>query len=115
VVGVIATSDKTPLTIGTGNREMHPVLLSIANIRGRCPHEGDLTCICPDGLPTHSKFINVTPQVQAVLSARVYHICVSIIMDGLKTADAHGEVMSDPNGAQRLCHTPLVSWIADCH
>ncbi|KJA17834.1 hypothetical protein HYPSUDRAFT_145923, partial [Hypholoma sublateritium FD-334 SS-4] len=30
--GIILASDKTPLTIGTGNREMHPVLLSIANI-----------------------------------------------------------------------------------
>jgi hypothetical protein len=32
MLGVIAASDKTPLTIGTGNREMHPVLLSLANI-----------------------------------------------------------------------------------
>ncbi|KAG6904113.1 hypothetical protein DXG01_012539, partial [Tephrocybe rancida] len=31
-VGIILASDKTPLTIGTGNREMHPLLISIANI-----------------------------------------------------------------------------------
>jgi hypothetical protein len=31
-LGIILTSDKTPLTIGTGNKEMHPVLLSLANI-----------------------------------------------------------------------------------
>lgn len=31
-IGVIGASDKTPLTIGTGNKEMHPLLLSLANI-----------------------------------------------------------------------------------
>ncbi|RDB19233.1 hypothetical protein Hypma_013496 [Hypsizygus marmoreus] len=31
-LGIILASDKTPLTIGTGGKEMHPVLLSIANI-----------------------------------------------------------------------------------
>ena len=32
MLGVIGTSDKTPLTIGTGNREMHPILLSLTNV-----------------------------------------------------------------------------------
>jgi hypothetical protein len=32
MVGMIAASDKTPLMIGLGNKEMHPLLLSIANI-----------------------------------------------------------------------------------
>ncbi|EGO03899.1 hypothetical protein SERLA73DRAFT_150036 [Serpula lacrymans var. lacrymans S7.3] len=32
LVGIITASDKTPLTVGTGNLEMHPVLLSLANI-----------------------------------------------------------------------------------
>jgi hypothetical protein len=31
-IGMIAASDKTPLMIGLGNKEMHPLLLSIANI-----------------------------------------------------------------------------------
>ena len=32
VLSIIGSSDNTPLTIGTGNKEMHPVLLSLANI-----------------------------------------------------------------------------------
>ncbi|KAF8230855.1 hypothetical protein L208DRAFT_1058103, partial [Tricholoma matsutake] len=31
-LGIICASDKTPLTIGTGNCEMHPIFLSLANI-----------------------------------------------------------------------------------
>ena len=32
MIGIIGASDKTPLTIGLGNKKMHPVLLSLANI-----------------------------------------------------------------------------------
>ena len=31
-VGVIGASDKTPLTLGSGNKEMHLLLLSLTNI-----------------------------------------------------------------------------------
>jgi hypothetical protein len=110
---VIAASDKTPLTVGTGNREMHPVLLSLANIEAGVRMKATSHAFALAAYLPIPKFLNVTPQVHAVLSARVYHICISTIMEGLKLADAHGAVMSDPNGAQRLCHTPLVSFIGD--
>ena len=32
MLSVICASDKTPLTIGMGNAEMHPLLISLANI-----------------------------------------------------------------------------------
>ena len=32
MLGVIGASNKTQLTLGTGNKEMHPVFLSLANI-----------------------------------------------------------------------------------
>src|SRR6202042_3235588 len=92
---------------------MHPVLLSLANIEAGIRMKATSHAFALAAYLPIPKFQNVTPQVQAVLSARVYHTCVSIIMDGLKAADADGEVMSDPNGTQRLCHTPLVSWIGD--
>ena len=113
MLGVIAASDKMLLTISTGNREMHPVLLSLANIEaGICMKATSHVFALAAYLPI-PKFLNVMPPVHAVLSAHVYHICISTIMDGLKLANAHGVVMSDPNGMQRLCHTPLVSWISD--
>ncbi|KAI5982229.1 hypothetical protein EDD15DRAFT_2181328 [Pisolithus albus] len=112
-VGVIGASDKTPLTIGTGNKEMHPLLLSLANIHAAVrmkatSHSFALAAYLP--IP---KFRNVSPAVQAVLSARVYHFAVSIVMKNLKIANRDGMVLSDPNGNLRIIHTPLVAWIAD--
>src|ERR1700683_3525047 len=113
MLGIIGTSDKTPLTIGFGNKEMHPVLLSLANINAgvrmkATSHAFTLAAYLP--IP---KFFNVSPQVQAMLSARIFHICFDIITVNLKHATVHGVPMSDPSGKVRMCHTPLASWIAD--
>lgn len=59
------------------------------------------------------KFLDVSPAVQSVLSARVYHFAISIVIQNLKKAELHGEVMSDPMGNLRVVHTPLAAWIAD--
>ncbi|KIJ57496.1 hypothetical protein HYDPIDRAFT_48255, partial [Hydnomerulius pinastri MD-312] len=112
-LGVISASDKTPLTIGTGNKEMHPLLLSIANIHAgvrmkATSHSFALAAYLP--IP---KFLNVSQPVQAILAARVYHFAISIITKNLKVAQRDGAVMSDPMGDLRVIHTPLVAWIAD--
>ncbi|KIK12808.1 hypothetical protein PISMIDRAFT_120205 [Pisolithus microcarpus 441] len=112
-LGIIGASDKMPLTIGTGNKEMHPLLLSLANIHAgvrmkATSHSFALAVYLPI-----LKFRNVSPAVQAILSAHVYHFAVSIVMRNLKLANHDGAVLSDPNGNLRIIHTPLVSWITD--
>ncbi|KIK18553.1 hypothetical protein PISMIDRAFT_109244, partial [Pisolithus microcarpus 441] len=112
-VGVIGASDKTPLTISTGNKEMHPLLLSLANIHTgvrmkATSHSFTLAAYLP--IP---KFHNVSPAVQAVLSAHVYHFTISIVMKELKGASHDGTVLSDPNGDLHIIHMPLIAWIAD--
>ena len=83
MLGVIGTSDKTPLTIGTGNKEMHSVLLLLANISASVhmkatSHAFSLMAYLP--IP---KFLDVSAPIQAALTACVYHICVSIITQKL--------------------------------
>ena len=112
-LGVIGASDKTPLTIGMGDKEMHPLLLSIANIHAgvrmkATSHSFALAAYLP--VP---KFLSVSQPVQAVLAARVYHHAISIVTKNLKTAAQDGMVMSDPMDRLRVIHTPLVAWIAD--
>ena len=99
--------------MGTGNKEMHPLLISITNIHAgtrmkATSHAYALVAYLP--IP---KFRDVSPAVQAVLSVRVFHRAVSLVMQNLKMACKNGEVMSDPNGHLRVVHTPLVAWIAD--
>jgi hypothetical protein len=110
---VIGASDKTPLTIGTGNKEMHPLLISLANIHAgvrmkATSHAFALVAYLP--IP---KFLDVSKPVHAILSARVYHFAISIVMRNLKLAARDGCPMSDPRGDLRMIHTPLVAWIAD--
>ncbi|KAI6103338.1 hypothetical protein EDD16DRAFT_1441459, partial [Pisolithus croceorrhizus] len=66
-LGIIGALDKTPLTIGTSNREMHPLLLAPANIHAgvwmkATSHSFTLAMYLPI-----LKFHNVSPAVQAVL------------------------------------------------
>ena len=113
MLGVIGTSDKTPLTIGTGNREMHPVLLSLANIDpGVHMKATSHSFVLAAYLPI-LKFINVTAPVQAALAAQVYHSCLNIITENLQCAACDGVKLTDPQGCVCICYTLLISWNTD--
>ena len=112
-VGVIGASDKMPLTLGSGNKEMLPLLLSLSNIHANVHMKASSYAFALAAYLPILKFLNVSSTIQSVLLARVYHFAVSIVMENLKKSAREGVVMSDPNGFLRLVHTPLVSWIAD--
>ncbi|KAF7985012.1 hypothetical protein HWV62_10006 [Athelia sp. TMB] len=113
MVGVIAASDKTPLTLGTGNKEMHPLLLSIANIHPAVRMKASSHSFVLAAYLPIPKFKGVTSTVHAALVAQVFHKSVSIVVENLRHADQLGAEMSDYNGEKRINHTPLVSYIAD--
>ncbi|KIM88976.1 hypothetical protein PILCRDRAFT_61652 [Piloderma croceum F 1598] len=113
VLGVIGASDKTPLTIGTGNKEMHPVLFSLTNIKAGVQMKATANAFTLGAYLPIPKFLDVSPTVHAALVACVYHSCLDIICANLKTAERDGILLSDPFGNMRHCHTPLASWIAD--
>ena len=92
---------------------MHPLLLSLANIHAGVRMKSTSNSFALAAYLPIPKFHDVSPTVQAVLSARVYHFAVSIVMKNLVAANEEGKVMSDPEGNLRMIHTPLVSWIAD--
>jgi|SRR5882762_1878551 len=101
MLGIIGASDKTPLTIGTGNKEMHPVLLSLANIEARVRMKATAHAFALAAYLPIPKFLNVSAQVQATLMACIYHTCLDIICVNLKLAEKNGITLSDPTGQQR--------------
>jgi hypothetical protein len=108
-LGIIGATDKTPLTIGTGNKEMHPLLLSIANIAAGVRMKATSPVFALAAYLPIPKFLDVAPDVQAVLTARVYHYCIDKVVANLKIAERTGALMSDPMGRQQvllLCHLP---------
>ncbi|KAI0039113.1 hypothetical protein FA95DRAFT_1504627 [Auriscalpium vulgare] len=95
VVGAVLSSDKTNLTLGTGNRVAHPLLLSLANLhmdfRMKSSHNTILLIAllpCPHFL-CPKKF-------RGVLKSRVTHMCLDIVCEPLKAAARFGRMMADP-------------------
>ena len=113
MLGVICASDKTPLTMGTGNREMHPVLLSLANIEpGVCMKATYHSFVLAAYLPI-PKFINVSVPVQVALAAHVYHSCLTIVTENLQWAAWEGVKIPDSLGHIHVCYPTLIPWIAN--
>ncbi|KAG6912264.1 hypothetical protein DXG01_015855 [Tephrocybe rancida] len=110
-VGIILASDKTPLTIGTGNREMHPLLISIANIDAGVRMKATLRSFALIAYLPIIKFVDVTDHEQSILKARLFHLCLNKILEPLKAAERAGERMADSAGGMRIVHTPLAVYI----
>lgn len=118
MLGIIIASDKTPLTVGTGNKEMHPLLLSLANIDVGVCIKAMLHSFVVVGYIPIPKFLDISRKVQSILDARCFHVCLDIVFRRLKEAELRngstsGVLLCDPNGHVRQCHTPLISAIAD--
>ena len=118
LLGIIGASDKTSLTFAAGGKpgkEMHPFLLSIANIEAGVRMKATSHAFALAAYLPIPKFCNVSNHTQSILAARVYHKCVDIVTEKLKMAanpDA-AVPMSNPWGGLNTVNTPLVSWIAD--
>ncbi|KIK11315.1 hypothetical protein PISMIDRAFT_122910 [Pisolithus microcarpus 441] len=112
IVPIVLASDKAPVTRMTGDLEMHPLFLTIANINSKVRMKATShawRCIAYTPTPeflTNSEF-------RSVLEARVWHRCVDIVCAGLKLATCTGTFISDLNNATRYCFTPLAAYTAD--
>lgn len=112
LLGTILSSDKTNISAMTGNRTAHPLLLSLANIDMDFRMKGsNHTFVLLAILPT-ARFI-AHKDLLGVYANRLYHECVSFVLEPLKSAARIGIMMSDPVGNLRYCFTPLVGFIAD--
>jgi hypothetical protein len=79
MIDVIDASDKTPLTIGSGNKEMHLVLLSLTNIDTGVQMKATSHSYTLAAYLLIPKFLDVSLPIHAALVAHIYHICLSII------------------------------------
>ena len=96
IVPIVLASDKAPITRMTGDKKMHLLFLTIANINSDvCMKATSHAWACIAYTPT-LEFI-VHPKYQSVLEARVWHHCLDIVCAGLKIAAHTGTFMSDPN------------------
>ncbi|EGO27165.1 hypothetical protein SERLADRAFT_406355 [Serpula lacrymans var. lacrymans S7.9] len=109
---IIMASDKTNITRGTGNLEMHPTFLMIANIASDVRMKATAQAWrCVAFIPT-PKF-DVHNDFQGILQARVWHKCMDKVCVNLKIAAKVGTFTPDPFGLVRYVFMPLVAYQAD--
>ena len=90
LLGVILSSDKTNISVMTGDHIAHPVLLSLANIHvDICMKSSNRAFLLVALLPC-PKFIVRDRGVCGVLKNRVNHLCLNIITHPLKLAACAG-------------------------
>ena len=109
MLGIISAFDKILLTIGTGNKEMYPILLSLANINPGVYMKATSYSFVLSAYLSIPKFISITPPVQAALAADVYHSCLTIETESLQSASQEGVQLSDLLGHTCVCYPALVS------
>ena len=96
----------------TGDIEMHPLFLTIANINSDIHMKATShTWACVAYTPSPEFLVH--PNFHSVLEACVWHCCMDIICTGLKLAAYTGTFMSDPSSLTQYCFTPLAAYIAD--
>ncbi|KAI5986479.1 hypothetical protein EDD15DRAFT_2373187 [Pisolithus albus] len=113
LLGTILSSDKTTISVLTGDRVAHPLLISLASIKMATrlklsSHAFLLTALLP--VP---KFVHKNKRMKGVLEARLIHQCLDIVLEPLKQATKLGVMLSDPWGYSRYCFTPIASYIVD--
>ena len=113
LLGVVLSSDKMNISVMSGNRMAHPLILSGANIDADVRSKGSLHAHILLALLPIASFIHKTTHVHSLLSDRLVHEGFDFMLKPLKVAAAVGIMMSDPVSNLRYCFTPLIAYIAD--
>ena len=108
---VLIGSDKTLLTNHTGNKSCYAVYISCGNIDKRIRTKESAGAWLMVGQIPAAQFEDRAHK--GLLHARLYHICMDIIMRNLKKASREPVEMPDSSGALRLVRTILHAHLAD--
>jgi len=113
LLGVILLSDKTNISVMTGNTRMvHPLLISLTNIDPDICSKGSLHLHVLLALLSIASFLHPKTHICSLLSDRLIHESLDFVLKPLKSAASIGIMMSDPIGSLHYCFTPLIVYIA---
>ena len=110
---MVLSSDKTNISVLTGNCIAHPLLISLVNIKMATQLKPSSCAFLLAALLPVPKFIHKNKRMKGVLEDRLIHQCLDIVLEPLKCATQVGVMLSDPWGYNRYCFTPITSYIVD--
>ncbi|KJA23491.1 hypothetical protein HYPSUDRAFT_66180 [Hypholoma sublateritium FD-334 SS-4] len=98
ILGTVLSSDKTNISAMTGNRQAHPLLISLANLDMDFRMKASNHAFLLLALLPIPQFIHPTERLRGILADRLFHECLDVITQPLKTAAQIGIMMSDALG-----------------
>ena len=112
-MGVVLSSDKTNISVISGNRVAYPLLISLANIAPEIQSKTSLHSYLLLALLPVAKFTHKHTCIQSLLQDRLTHAALAKVLEPLKIAARVGYMMNDPAGNLHYCYTLLAAYIAD--
>ena len=97
----------------TGNKQAHPLLISLANLNFDFRMKSSNRAFLLLALIPIPKVIHTASRMRSLLADRTFHECLAFVLEPLKQAAKCGVMMRDPLGWRRWCFTPLAGYIAD--
>ena len=113
LLGTILSSDKTNISVLTGDRVAHPLLISLANIKMATRLKSSSHSFLLAALLPVPKFVHKNSRIRGILESHLIHQCMDIVLEPLKRAAKVGIMLSDPWGHSWYCFTPIASYIVD--
>lgn len=98
MLGVVLSSDKTNISVMSGNRMAYLLLISLANIDPSVRSKISLHTYLLLALLPIPKFIHKDTRTRGLLHDRLVHRALNIVLEPLKTAAQVGIMMNDPVG-----------------
>ena len=113
LLGVVLSSDKTNISVTTGNCIAHLLLLTLANLSMDIRMKSTYHALPLIALLPCPKLRNLKKSFHGVIENRLMHHCLDIVCKPLKEASSRGAFMLDSLGRIRCYFSPLVAYIAD--
>ncbi|KAJ7572018.1 hypothetical protein C8J56DRAFT_809850 [Mycena floridula] len=113
-VPVVAGSDKTTVSVATGNQEYHPVYQSPGNLTNiaRRSHGNGLLPVAFLPIPKTSQRQRKRPEFQRFIR-QIYHACLARVFAPLKDGMTKPDIVHCPDGHYRRVIYGLGPYIAD--
>jgi hypothetical protein len=123
LLGVIIASDKTHLTNFTGDKAMHPVYISIGNIKKDVRRKKNsrawmLLAMLPISKFPMTEFTEGATKMEktrtpGILRTCMFHLCMRTALEPLRKDRQRYHLCLGPDGQHRACVPILLGWIAD--
>ena len=112
LLSVVLSFNKTHI-IQVGNRQAHPLLISLANILADIHSKGLTKLYLLFALLPVPTFVQLNKHLCGILADRLLHQVIYTLVKPLKKATEMDHMMSNPLGNLKHCFTPLVAYITD--